>query len=218
MTYYNSANLANNLELLCTYAERYYKFFNRQYHSLSHATHVRKTAAYLYKAECKLLGLDIVSLDLASLEIAAMWHDAVYIPGAKGSANEEASAAALQHTSTVNFPHAFLSAEHTRVVSTAADWIRKTTIADHTSIYSPYRTLGLQCLLDADLSSFADTQMFTHNNHSIIHEFGLDINPTTIALQRKFLNDLADTREFIYHTETARKDFEALARANIRSY
>ena len=101
-------------------ATKWYKFDarSRQYHNLAHAHRVM--------AAIRQLTADAGP----TLYLAALWHDAVYIPGAGGNVNEAASAAALYHTymqSEVRSP------QRDAIVRVAMHYIHNTTIAHHLS-------------------------------------------------------------------------------------
>lgn len=152
-----------------------------------------------------------------ALMLAAMYHDAVYIPKAGSDANERCSAALLEN---VYAPYRSLDMrsmeEDEKTIATAMDLICRTHVGIH---LSPYRHEGeLAILLDADLASLAvDHVSFrTNQNRIILENYGnvkLDSQKS-----KDFLKQFLDCREFIYHTDKARGIFEEGARKNIQRY
>ena len=174
-------------------AKVWYDFGYRPYHNLDHAKHVLKV--------CKLICFGNISKEL---EYAAVFHDAVYIPGFFG--NEEASAQALIN----EYPRQDF-------IKTSAELIRRTAITYHLSDTRLYGDIAV--LLDADLSSLAaDYATFKQNQINILNENGLDETPENLGKSSKFLVKIRYVREFIYHTDYGRANFEKSACENIAKF
>lgn len=184
---------------------RWYGFDSksRRYHNLDHALSVVE-------------GVRTLSSGPPSphLVLAALWHDAVYIPGAKSGVNEEASAAALYHTYCSLMAPSF---EALQVVSTAMTLIRGTSISDHFSRTRP-RSADQRVLLDADLQSLsAPYASFLWNQRRIITENNGDPGELGPWLQViNFLDQLKSSRDHLYHTALAREIWEPRALFNIK--
>lgn len=187
-------------------ATRWYAFDarNRQYHNLAHAHRVVAAIRHLHPEAGPVLYL------------AALWHDAVYIPGAGGCVNEAASAAALDHTYR---QHERRSPQRDAIVQCAMDLIKHTTITHHLALRRP-RDEDQRFLMDADLSSLADPYPeFLRTQRQIIRENKGDPDDRiALVATSDFLNRLVNARIYIYHTARARKLWEIQARSNIAQF
>ncbi len=188
------------LERLRFAAQAYYNFnyLGRNYHNLDHADRVWKE-----------LG---PHASLAA-QIAAIWHDAIYIP--RGKANEQASSDALTYewvrmNIALDIP----------VLHAANKLIEGTTVSNHLRTDPVESSSDLALLLDADLASLADDyEMFVNNQANIILENGGD--PTRMEARvmcGNFLGAFLTCRPFIYHTDKGRNEHEYKAKDNIRRY
>ena len=174
----------------------------RPYHNLNHALKVATFARELARLEMdKDNSLDVwhpvqnkyMMPDYAY--VAGLWHDVVYVPGAKD--NEELSATIALQSGGVN--------------ELVWNWIRHTTIADHLSdaALDKYHA----CLLDADVSSLAYSwDDFMANNGAICAEMKCTHQDSAEFLL-KFLN-----KEQIYRTKYCKQHLEDAARLNIKKY
>jgi predicted metal-dependent HD superfamily phosphohydrolase len=172
------------------------------YHTSVHANKVIEGLFYLTEPD-------------ASLILAAKWHDAIYIPGAGSDANERCSAAALEQSFKNRIPNP--TEMQTDVILKAKMLIQYTSIDYHFS-RDEIRAGGLEYLLDADLWSLsADWDIFVKNQENIITENYGDREKDK-NLSANFLKTFLTVREFIYHTEFARANWEQRARNNITKY
>lgn len=143
------------------------------------------------------------------LAIAALYHDAVYIPGAGTDANERCSAAAL----AVDWAKCRFHKQHP-VLSAAQTLILGTPVKNHLTANRITTELGT--LLDADLRSLAtDRDEFLQNQANIILENGGEVGIVTLGLCANFLHQFLTVRSHIYHTDYAREMWEDQARSNI---
>lgn len=181
-------------------AETWYHFNEEAkfYHNYEHAFNVVSKLFALTEVPSK------------ELIIAALWHDAVYIPGAWGDANELASAAAMEYTAKT------LGLQRNEVIVGASQLIYNTRLTVHTN---PIRIAGeLAMLLDADLSSLADGfPAFLQTQANIIAENGGTVEEHS-KQSADFLKQFLTCRKSIYHTAFARGLWEDKARSNIEQY
>jgi predicted metal-dependent HD superfamily phosphohydrolase len=179
-------------------AEKYYLHCDLQYHNLIHANRVVSTC-YKLREICS-----------GALLLAAQWHDAVYIPGSK--VNEQASADLLLHNFKLWATSSMYNTSEERdVINTAMSLIKSTRVEDHMMSYSAGDT-ELGTLLDADLVSLADNYItFVETQKRILSEHG----EIKLSHSAKFLKQLKDSREYIYHTTKGREMFEDAAQRNI---
>lgn len=184
-------------------AKRWYDFnaSSRYYHNWSHAQKV-------------MAALPIKPSE--SLYIAAMWHDAVYIPGAPNDSNEQSSASALQFVcGSCGFD------KKSDVIIEAKTLILGTSLSWHLLKEDDCSCLSLDhaYLLDADLSSLADPYEDFHLNQcSILMENGLAPNKENLKNSAKFLKNFLHVRSNIYHTLSGRERWEHKARRNILTF
>lgn len=176
----------------------------RLYHSFSHA----------------LMVMDMVcEIDPAAplhAMVAALYHDAVYVPGAGSNANELCSAAAL----AVDWAKCRFDKTHP-VLGSAQALIRQTSVSDHLSPLAPDPDdlSDIATLLDADLSGLAsDLDVFVNLQCSIILENGGEVNEENLSKCAAFLKQFLEVRDNIYHTEYARTNWETKARFNIEYF
>lgn len=190
------------IQKLCSFAQQYYYFVYRDYHNWGHAIQVADTAKMLTRFECD---------DIDAIQLAAYWHDAVYIPGAKKSANEICSAQLLQNGSK-SFPEV-----SQKTVAAATYLIEHTSIEYHLS--EDQFTSDLAILLDADLYNLSvPFHQFCSNQVLIIYENGGLLTRENCVKCAEFLKQFLTCREFIYHTDFMRQIREKLAKENIRKY
>jgi predicted metal-dependent HD superfamily phosphohydrolase len=173
----------------------------RAYHNFEHATRVAQNC----------LTLNENAAD--ELLYAALYHDAVYIPGSGEDANERCSAAAFKkdwNTYCKNSLHRVSVLD----VESVCQLIRNTSIDMH---LTHMRLQGnLATLLDADLESLATNYYkFTLNQEAIIIEQGGEVNKENLRKCAEFLRQFLQVRPSIYHTDKARELWEKQARENI---
>jgi len=190
----------NAFEILADAAIRYYQFnqHGRPYHNYAHAMHV----------------LNHVGQDASlSVRIAAVWHDAVYIP--RGHVNEQASSDALTYEWIEN-----KIAENIPVLHAANKLIEGTVVANHLRTTALDADSDMALLLDADLASLgAPYDVFVGNQANIILENGGDPDKKeSRILCGNFLNAFLTCRPYIYHTAAFREKYESAAKDNIRKY
>lgn len=187
----------------------------KKYHNFSHASNVVDAV------------FEIVELPSVALLLAALWHDAVYVPGAGSDSNERCSAAALNVAFNKAKKHYPVSdtVENQSTIMESMQMIMGTSISTHLyhkvigqGITSSPTDKELAVLLDADLSGLAvDYPEFEKRQHNIILEnFGEVAKHSKISAE--FLNRLANARNFIYHTDKGRELWEEKARNNISKY
>lgn len=202
MKFSYTLNLSPIIQYLVDRAEEYYAFakVHRSYHNVEHMQNV-------VNALCEL-----TPFPSQELILAAVWHDAVYFPGATADANEICSAAALkmefkqfQQNSGTQFD----------IVQSAAAMIEQTAVRVHLGQVEQRGDLAI--LLDADLKSLADPyDKFIETQKKIVAEHGGTWEQGA-ALCGKFLSSfLTCGRDNIYHTEYARTRWETRARYNIQ--
>lgn len=185
---------------------------HRKYHNTAHAMRVIRNL------------FEITTNPSVELIIAALWHDAIYIPGA-GSfddpINEKASSAALIAQYKIDQikqnKQIDLDSHSYKITKAAGELIEGTSIKNH--LYNGRYVIGeLPLLLDADLGSLADEwDSFFETQKNIIQEnYGDPSDRKNIAKCADFLSNFLTTREFIYHTEKGRELWEDKARENIK--
>lgn len=198
-----SSLINTELEPLILASHTYYgqNAVDRKYHNLFHAHYVVNSVNVL--------------TDFApsrALTLAALWHDAVYIPGATGDANEICSAQVLD----IEFTRLVKVRKYDQISEDAQRLIRNTGISTH--LFHERIDGELAYLLDADLSALAAPyDVFLKNQENIILE-----NNGNVAEHSKksaaFVHMFLWKREFIYHTDEARKLWEYEARKNVTRY
>jgi predicted metal-dependent HD superfamily phosphohydrolase len=191
----------DGLERLWDAAAVWYRMPKRHYHNLSHANAVTTS----------LFTMGVVS---PALMLAARWHDAVYIPGAAVSVNEDASATALK----LEARNLNLTLEQMDVVQEAETMIRLTSMDMHLS-----RILikgAIATLLDADISGMASGyRTFIQNQKNIVLEqTGLPPTKEGLAKASAWLTGFASRRPYLFHTERGRFLYEVLAQDNIKRF
>ncbi len=177
---------------------RWYSVPERAYHNRQHADEV----AFLCYHQ---------TMNPATI-LAALYHDAVYIPGS--SSNEKCSADALRYDAKTVLNNCRVVG--TSIVDRACDLIQQTTIKHHLS-ENLVTDRSLAILLDSDLQSLSlPYSKFLDKQYDILEENQLNIgfrgNCVKVA---EFLKQFLECREHIYHTEYMRKILEDKARANI---
>lgn len=190
----------NTFETLSDAAIRYYQFNQqgRHYHNYAHAIQV----------------LEHVGKDASlAVRIAAIWHDAIYIP--RGHVNEQASSDALTYEWIEN-----KITENIPVLHAANKLIEGTVVANHLRTTALDADTDLALLLDADLASLgAPYHVFVANQANIILENGGDPGKKeSRVLCGNFLNAFLTCRPYIYHTATFREKYESAAKDNIQKY
>lgn len=171
----------------------------RHYHNIDHALSVLRSLHAL------------VPVVPVHLEVAALYHDAVYVPGAGSDANELCSSAALE------IDWKAIDAGPDTILVKAQVLIRNSCVAVH---LMHERAAGdLAVLLDADLRSLAAPwEMFALNQCNIIRENGGELTEENFIKCGKFLHQFLSCRDHIYHTDVARDEWEDLARENISKW
>jgi predicted metal-dependent HD superfamily phosphohydrolase len=172
----------------------------RLYHSYAHALSVMDAVQEI-KPDAPLY-----------LMVAALYHDAVYVPGAGKDANEMCSAAAL----AVDWDKCRFAKDHPVLVP-AQDLIRRTSVQHHLLPLELSATADHSVLLDADLVALAsDLDVFVQLQCCIIAENGGPVDEESLGKCAEFLKQFLEVRDNIYHTEYARTNWEAKARFNIQ--
>jgi predicted metal-dependent HD superfamily phosphohydrolase len=193
--------ILSGVDQLVEAAQPWYKLPTRAYHNWHHANEVAVRICDLGAQRPELL-------------LAAIWHDAVYIPGANLGLNEDASAAALLYEAKIRE----INGSRLLLVDKAAVLVRGTHLANHMSARKARGDLAF--LLDADLSSLAcPYKLFCDTQKNIVKE-QTGMPPTTEALVKSatFISKFLTCRPYIYHTKQARQFWEALARDNIKRF
>ena len=187
---------------------------DRYYHNYSHAVEV--------------LGALNQMTDFATTPaqmLAAVWHDAVYYPGAGSDANERCSSMALGQAAQQVNEDSSISADEKVAVNRAQELIEQTSIAVH--MQHTYEMTGpeeLNQLLDADLSGLAKPWPdFVDRQIAIIHENRGDANdPASLEASARFLSGFLTKyrkqRKSIYRTEQGRALWESAATENIERW
>jgi len=194
-------------------AEIYYWRSKREYHNYGHAKNVAAVVKTLKQNPSD------------ALVLAALWHDAVYFPQAKESANEYASAAALNYEFQQLRKDGVTKPEDEKMVSDACYMIERTRVSVHLIPIELWdcqpgeKKEELAILLDADLSSLASPYHdFVLNQRNIILENYAEVNAASHIVSANFLSGLASARQKIFHTKAGRSYFEELAQSNIKRY
>lgn len=170
----------------------------RRYHTSRHALHVRDTALSLFDRLCD----DTVERDL--LEVAALAHDAVYVPG--NTDNEEVSA---------ELAGVFLGYQ-SAYGGLASERVAHLIMATIPGSPVDAEDLTEQCISDADLSLLAvSREQYLANSLLIKEELGLP-DEVWKASRIDFLNTMLGA-ETIYHTEHAIRAWTPAARGNLRA-
>jgi len=183
---------------LLSFAEGWYTFDQapRYYHNFDHALHVMRAVS------------ELESYPSEHVSLAALYHDAVYIPGAGGNANECCSAAAL------GADWKRVKLESSMILTKAQTLIKWTSVDNHMTGERMYGDIAI--LLDADLASLAsDWKTFEQNQHNIIIENGGALTKVNFQKCGQFLRRFLGVREYIYHTDAARVRWEDAAVTNI---
>jgi predicted metal-dependent HD superfamily phosphohydrolase len=168
----------------------------RHYHNLGHALYVLESLNEL---------VNDVPVHLA---VAALYHDAVYVPGAGSDANELCSSAALE------IDWKAINAGPSTVLVESQVLIRNSCVAVH--LMHERAGGDLAVLLDADLHSLAAPwDVFMQHQHNIIRENGGELTNENFIKCGEFLRQFLSCRDYIYHTAIARDKWEAAARENI---
>lgn len=175
---------------------------HRPYHNWDHACEV-------ITAVKDILVASPPNKDEDALVLAAAWHDAVYVPGARNDANEIASGQALRNAAReYNF-------ETMLAASQASVMIERTTITDH--LCENTFPKASHILLDADLCGLAsDFEDFCNRQDNIIVENGGNVNTDRLQCAN-FLKKFT-YKEWIYRTAYGQKYWEEKARDNITRY
>lgn len=201
-------------------ASTFYRTPRRWYHTASHADKVANSAVNI------MWDMEMPWSDQAAVVLAAYWHDAVYVPGAKNGVNESASASLMKHMSqvlaakngyTVKFAEAACIDQAAKLIEgTDMDsHMRRTNISP---IASP-QSLAQAVLLDADLSSMALTyREFERNQILIAKEQTGGIAPASGDASASWLEGFRKKRKHIYHTKSARRMYGEAALENIKRF
>lgn len=179
--------------------------FKLKYHTWSHARHV--------VIDSNMLACGSVDPDhLATLALAAMFHDVVYVPGAEANSNEKSSAKLLVDFATRTWA---LTKRQSDLVGEAAILIQATKLSNHMSAERSSSLLEA-ALLDADLKPLARPYRFFYRAQRHVRvELGLRSDKDTCQHHWDFFQSLLGAREFLYHTDFARRLWEPEARKNI---
>jgi predicted metal-dependent HD superfamily phosphohydrolase len=176
-----------------------YNSSRRKYHNWAHALAVTHT---VYRIDTEA--------DTAT-GLAAVWHDAVYVPNGGGDHNEVLSAQALYNEYR---SRCVCSAGALRVVEEAMALIKQTTVAHH--LEDVPRTGALATLLDADLHTLGapEYQEFVKQQRNIIIEAGNVFDEQSKLHSALFLAKFLD-KSTIYNTRVAQTLFGGTAYKNI---
>lgn len=183
----------------------------RYYHNAKHADAVSKALFEICEPSVQLV-------------LAAIWHDAVYIPGAGSDANERCSAAALKAEFKSYEQQGFVRKDFDfqTEFGPVCELIIGTCLANHMASEEVSESFSaeLKLLLDADLHSLAaEYEDFELYQKSIIREnYASPSDAASMTMSRDFLKKLSTVRPFIYHTPEARTLWEAKAQENIERY
>lgn len=191
-----------NLIKLYEAAIPYYEFNAnlRGYHNWSHAINVVKALPHTADD---------------SVVLAAYWHDAVYIPGAGGTTNEDASAAALLLAG-----RNYTDAATKEVILDASVLISQTSVKYHLMSEMLPEDYKISQLLDADLSSLAlpYDEFWSNQNSIILENNGIPDSADSLKKCADFLSRFLTIRPRIYHTPYAGNQYENRARSNIQRF
>jgi predicted metal-dependent HD superfamily phosphohydrolase len=185
--------------LLVNRATKYYALnsANRQYHNTEHMENVVRAVQ------------ESTPNPSDALLLAAVWHDAIYMPGAGSDANERCSAASLKS----EYWTLRTNEQYDHVIVQAMDHIVNTRIEVHLSADEIDGDLAI--LLDADLKSLAGSyDTFIETQEKVIKENGGNWAEHK-AKSGEFLAKFLTCRKHIYHAAYGRKNWEEQARANI---
>lgn len=206
---------SSNLVSVAALAPDFYQFgADRYYHNYSHAMEVLQALNQLTEFETTPAQM-----------LAAIWHDAIYFPGAGSDANERCSSMALGQAAQKVNATTPLSADEKHAVNRAQDLIEQTSIDVH--LQATYAMTGseeLNQLLDADLSGLAKPwPEFVDRQIAIIHENRGDAgDPKALEASAKFLSNFLEKyrrqRKSIYRTARGIALWEAAATENIERW
>jgi len=194
----------DQIYLLASDAGKYYYLPKRFYHTIEHAKTVAENTILING-----------SFDSA-LYIAGRFHDAVYVPSSFGDSNEQCSAALMMYESKKY-------SIDSGIISDAYQLINRTSIRNHLSTNNSFCGCDefnnkVATILDADLSSLANSFVKFKNQQDLIIRENLGNIETDRPKCADFLRDLANCRKFIYHTPYGQEHWEAKARQNISDY
>lgn len=148
-----------------------------------------------------------------SLLLAAVWHDAVYVPCAGSDANERCSAAALKHAAAI-----YTDSGTQEMVNDACDLIIQTAVVNHLSTVALDPNSDIAKLLDCDLYALSiPYDKFINNQTNIIKENYGTFEKDHIKCS-EFLNQFLTCRPYIFHTDYGRMNWEDTARENITKF
>lgn len=193
-------------------AAQYYKPY-QPYHNLNHAKNVVLAVLDIY--DNKLTFLENPNI---SLLLAAMWHDAIYVPGSKYSELLSMKVMGYEFSSLVE-----RAGIKKFAINDASDLIERTTITHHLSEGNLSSIDELDILLDADLVSMAEPNyyIFRATQEDIIREqLGgecLPILEEHRLKSREFLKQFL-AKKSIYRTPEAIALWEDKARMNLTRY
>lgn len=187
---------------------------DRYYHNYSHATEVLQALNQMTEFETTPAQM-----------LAAIWHDAIYFPGAGSDANERCSSMALGQAAQKVNTKTPLTDDEKHAVNRAQDLIEQTSIEVHLqATYAMTAAVELSQLLDADLSGLAKPwPQFVDRQIAIIHENRGDANdPKALEASAKFLSNFLAKyrrqRKSIYRTARGIALWEAAATENIERW
>lgn len=204
--------------LLATKAKKYYSTPARQYHNWNHAQKVRALISGYFSQELTLQ-------ELSTLDLAAAWHDAIYIPKSLPSINEVSSAYVLSYEFERQLKKHPFTAKHSgnpvfkEVVETATKLITRTTIKDHLIAKEITDNNLLAILLDCDIAAgmVSGYDIFCNTQKDIINE-NLGDDKLDLKACSEFLNKFITARQYIFHTNIARRLWENEVRINITKF
>ena len=160
----------------------------------------------------------IAPASIQELRLAAIWHDAVYIP--RFAYNEEASAKAFEHVLVQTYIPGHQLPFRIPVVKRL---IEQTTLRHHlcSELALDFNVpRDVRPLLDADLASLAeDYEGFVLNQKRIVLEqTGKWCGLHKLGESAKWLKALISCRKHLFHTHVARDLFETRACDNIAKF
>jgi predicted metal-dependent HD superfamily phosphohydrolase len=181
-----------------TRAKAWYMQGRRYYHSFDHALDVA--------SEVMMAGFDVFLEHPQELLVAAIYHDAIYVPGAKD--NEERSAD-LAVAEMKEMEMTDIDAEYVaRLINLTSKHFTDVHLSDEEAIF-----------MDADIHGFAAPwDIFGELQESIDSEFLISGERAAVAKGRDaFLVSILNS-EHIFYSKRGRKLYEPIARKNLQRY
>lgn len=181
----------------------HYSEYHRHYHNWDHIVE----GATLFDALAKETEEFVLE---PCQELAWLFHDIVYIPMAAKGNNEAMSMSLLRCLDRQ------LGMTEKSGLFRQADIVDAIRIIMDTINHVPTESVKSKPVLDVDLSGLRDPILFARNTELLQREFGLPRREFIVG-QAEFLEKFLQ-REYIYHTEYARRNWEDKARDNITNF